>query len=207
MSLNEKFHKTVLRSKFIDDNAISEIVDEGHCMSEWGEDFRPEYSKLGTLRPRLPGGLPICVASATMPPLVKAEVTTKLGISGDHVDIAISNEKPNAALSVRTLHHPQGTYADLMTIFNSTITRLEDFPQTVIYVNSRPEAERIEEFLRDNAPKYISPDCIEFYHRFIDDTRKRLLEHRIMSGEMKVIIATDALGMVRTRLAHVDIGV
>jgi superfamily II DNA helicase RecQ len=196
LAVNEVFHKKVLRSNYIKENAIMEIIDEGHCISEWGEeDFRPDYSKLGILQARLP--LPMCVASATTPQLVKVDITTKLGILADHKTLAISNQKLNAVLSVQILQHSHSTFADLMTIFNSTISKLEDFPQTIIYVNSHLEAEQLEEFLRDNAPRYMSRKNIEFYHRFIDEGQKRLVESKIGSGELKIIIATDALRMVR----------
>jgi superfamily II DNA helicase RecQ len=196
MALNDKFHKTVLRSKGLQENAIGLIIDEGHSISEWGvDDFRPKYSDLGSLRARLPPGLPILIASATTPPLVKNDIVNKLGIINDYQNIDVSNQKMNVALSLRVLQHPQGTHADLLTIFTSTINKLEDFPQTIIYVNSRPEAEQIESFLRENAPSYMPQKKIEFYHRMIDEERKRLIEAQIMSGELCIIIATDALGM------------
>jgi superfamily II DNA helicase RecQ len=54
--------------------------DEGHCISEWGKDFRPQYSKLGNLRWYLPDHVTVHVASATMPPHILADVTLKLHI-------------------------------------------------------------------------------------------------------------------------------
>ncbi|KAJ7431008.1 P-loop containing nucleoside triphosphate hydrolase protein [Mycena galericulata] len=117
MAVTSKFHEVVLSSKAFSDNIISQVIDEGHCISEWGnDDFRPEFSKLDILLGRLPSGLPVVVGSATMPRDVILDIQLKLRRSG-FARVSVSNEKKNIALSVRIMQHPQDSFADLMTLF------------------------------------------------------------------------------------------
>jgi superfamily II DNA helicase RecQ len=75
-----------------------------------------------------------------------------------------------------------------------------DFPRSVIYANSHQEVEKIQDFLRDNAPESIDAKrAFEFYHRDIDDVRKTDIQKRIESGELRGVSATDALGLVSGR--------
>lgn len=143
------------------------VIDESHSASEWGEDFRPEYAELGKLLARLPSGLPVLLASATMPENVIHDVLFKVGLPQDSARVAVSNAKHNVALSVRILQHPSNTYADLLALFPTE--KNGGFCQTLIYVNSRSEAEEIQDFLRRNCPEHISTDAIEFYHRNLTD--------------------------------------
>ncbi len=82
-------------------------------------------------------------ASATVPHDVISEIQDKLGFGQDFQTISVSNNKPNVALSVRTLQHPRDTFADLLFLFPRSGTSANDFIQTLIYVNSCQEAERI----------------------------------------------------------------
>ncbi|KAJ7598725.1 P-loop containing nucleoside triphosphate hydrolase protein [Mycena floridula] len=195
-ALGTKFHSKVLRAKEFRKNVLSLVLDEAHCVTEWGtDDFRPQFAQLATLRSRLPSGVPVLAASATLPPEVAADIRSKMGFGSDSRTISISNAKPNVALSVRTLVHPQKTYADLLELFPPDIKCREDFRQTLIYVNSRQEAEQIQDFARKHRPDFIPEEAIEFYHRFIDDERKEYLQQAIDSSLLLVSSATDALGL------------
>ncbi|KAJ6520963.1 hypothetical protein DFH09DRAFT_804406, partial [Mycena vulgaris] len=79
MAITSKFHALVLSSKAFSENIICQVIDEGHCISEWGnDDFRPEFSNLHILLGRLPSGLPIIIGSATMPRDVILDIQAKL---------------------------------------------------------------------------------------------------------------------------------
>ncbi|KAJ6620225.1 P-loop containing nucleoside triphosphate hydrolase protein, partial [Mycena sp. CBHHK59/15] len=124
MAVTSKFHEKVLSAKSFSDNIISQVIDEGHCISEWGnDDFRPKFSKLSILLGCLPSGVPIVIGSATMPRDVILDIQAKLRLRRDCARVSVSNEKRNIALSVRIHHftdvmqHPQDTFADLMTLF------------------------------------------------------------------------------------------
>ncbi|KAJ7692229.1 P-loop containing nucleoside triphosphate hydrolase protein [Mycena rosella] len=196
MAISSKFHSTVLSSELFSNNVISLVIDEAHCISEWGnDDFRPDFSNLHILLGRMPSGLPVIAASATMPKDVILDILKKLRLRADCARVAVSNEKPNVALSVRIIQHPQDTFADLMALFPPDAKGPEDFAQTLIYVQGRITAEKIQDFLRRNTPEEIAEQAFEFYHRHIDEDQKKVIQDRINDGSLRGVAATDALGM------------
>jgi superfamily II DNA helicase RecQ len=200
MAITSKFHAKVLSSKAFSDNMISQVIDEGHCIPEWGnDDFRPEFSQLHLLLARLPSGLPVVVGSATMPRDVILDIKLKLRLRSDCAQVSVSNAKPNIALSVRIMQHPQDTFADLMTLLPRDLTVPSEIPQTLIYASGRMEVEKMQDFFRHNKPEHIDPAVFEFYHRFIAEDRKASLQELIESEALRIGAATDALGMVRLR--------
>lgn len=87
------------------------VIDEAHCISQWGDDFRTEYAELGTLRAFVPLHVPFMVASATLPPLVLAEVRKSVHMSSDtsyHVNLG--TDRPNIAWFV---HYMKAAKSDL----------------------------------------------------------------------------------------------
>ncbi|KAF9059123.1 hypothetical protein BDP27DRAFT_1385895 [Rhodocollybia butyracea] len=87
------------------------------------------------------------------------DVLFKVGLPQDSARIAVSNAKYNIALSVRILQHPGSTYADLFTLF--PVEPDAEFPQTLIYVNNRKEAEEIQDFLRRHCPSHLPTSSVE----------------------------------------------
>ncbi|KAJ7440267.1 P-loop containing nucleoside triphosphate hydrolase protein [Mycena latifolia] len=196
MATSTKFHEMVLSNKAFADNIICLDIDEGHCISEWGnDDFRPEFSNLRNLLARLPSGVPVVVGSATMPWDVMLDILDKLRLRKDCARVSVSNAKLNVALSVRILQHPQSTFADLITLFPRDAAGPEDFPQTLIYADGRQTVQDIQNFLRRNTPDTIDESAFEFYHRFIAEDRKLSIQERIEDGILRGVPATDALGM------------
>ncbi|KAF8921829.1 P-loop containing nucleoside triphosphate hydrolase protein [Mucidula mucida] len=107
----------VLNSPTFQDNIIQVAMDEGHCITEWGTDeFRPEYGQLITLIRRMPSGVPVLIASATLPPEVIDDIRYKLQLTNSRL-IAVSNKKLNVSLSIQILQSPSNTYANLITLF------------------------------------------------------------------------------------------
>ncbi|THU97532.1 P-loop containing nucleoside triphosphate hydrolase protein [Dendrothele bispora CBS 962.96] len=197
MAKSSAFHEKVLKNPVFKKSCISVVIDEAHCISEWGtDDFRPDYAEVGVMLARLPSNVPILAASATMPSDITSDILSKLGLSQDVPRIAVSNRKDNVTLSVRLLQQPQSTYADLLYLFPSSPSGPADFPQTLIYVNSRTEAEEIQDFLRQNSPQCIPHTVFEFYHRHVERSRKDTIQEGIANGTYRAVPATDALGMV-----------
>ncbi|KAF9062956.1 hypothetical protein BDP27DRAFT_1427346 [Rhodocollybia butyracea] len=198
MLLEKNFHEHVLENPKFQRNIIAAVVDEVHNISEWGtDDFHPKFRQISALLGQLPQGLPVLAASATVAPEVILDIEDKLGMSAAHgcEHISVSNAKGNVSLSVCLLQHPPDSYADLLSLFPKNPAGPDDFQQTLIYVNSCMEAERIQDFLREHAPEEISATRFEFYHRFVGDKRKENIEEAIQSGFLRAVPATDALGM------------
>ncbi|KAJ7171309.1 P-loop containing nucleoside triphosphate hydrolase protein [Mycena filopes] len=192
MALSTQFHKHVLNQIPFTKNVICLVIDEAHCICEWGtDDFRPEYAELVKLAARLPSGLPILGATATAPKDVIKTILDNLGLAADCARVQVSNEKLNMSLSVRILQHEPESFADLLLLFDG-----DEFAQTLAYTNGRQEAEKMQDFLRDNAPDSFDVEkAFEFYHRNIDEQQKIAIQARIESGELRGVPTTDALGL------------
>lgn len=103
------------------------------------------------------------------------DICLTLNLPNDCGHILYSNAKPNIALSVRQLQHPDGSFADLVTLIPKHAKDASDIPLTLIYANSRVEVEEMQDFLRRHLPAGIPGDCVEFYHRYVSDERKDVI--------------------------------
>ncbi|KAJ6456465.1 P-loop containing nucleoside triphosphate hydrolase protein [Mycena sanguinolenta] len=197
MVLSPQFHEKVLNQVEFTKNIICLVIDELHCICEWGtDDFRPEYRNIVHLLARLPTGLPVLGASATAPYHVIKDILANLGLPDDCARVEVSNEKLNVFLSVQILQHEPDSCADLFILFPDEGAGPADFPQTLLYGNARQEVEKIQDFMRDNAPAWMdAKKAFEFYHRNIDEKQKESIQNRIKSGELRGVSATDALGL------------
>ncbi|KAF9537136.1 hypothetical protein CPC08DRAFT_594868, partial [Agrocybe pediades] len=113
IAISNEFLRSVLSKKSFTDSVRVVNIDEAHCISEWGGTFRKDYSQLGTLRGRFPKTICFQVASATLPEHVLDSIKSTLRLSKDTKAIRLTNERPNIALSVRTMRHSKDSKADL----------------------------------------------------------------------------------------------
>ena len=193
---------SVLSKKWLQKRLRCIVVDEAHCISEWGGTFRSDYTKIGSLRGRVGRTVPFVVASATLPVHVLDTVKKSLQLASDSVVITLSNERKNIALSTREMKHEKESKADLrFSVPNGTSTP-QDIPITLIYANSRIECEDICEAINTYLPVGMAEDTVSFYHSKIGLERKRELEAKLRSGEVRILACTDAVGMVSGSQRH-----
>ncbi|KAK7028842.1 hypothetical protein VNI00_014855 [Paramarasmius palmivorus] len=174
-ALDNRFHEHVLKSKAFKNNWVEVVIDEARCISKWGGDFRPEYSTLGQLFARIPGNVPTLIATATMPVDIITDIQRKVGLPEDIPHIAVSNCKGNVSLCVRC-NMPRQPMA----------TSSRSFPK---------EAEEIQDFLHENCPASLSSTSFEFYHRYLDEKRKKVVQEGLSGGGHHGVAVTGALGM------------
>lgn len=155
------------------------VVDEAHCISQWGYDFRPSYLKIKNLRKALPS-VPILALTATATPVVIKDICDKLEFREGHKIYSISFKRDNLSYIVRT---PQSKVNEIHHILSHTQG------SAIVYVRSRKKTKEISEYL-DNMG--ISST---FYHAGLDNEMKEERQNAWKDNKIRTMVATNAFGM------------
>jgi ATP-dependent DNA helicase RecQ len=157
------------------------VVDEAHCVSEWGHSFRPDYLRLGAIIDAL--GHPRTLAlTATASPTVRAEICERLHLR-DPAVIVTGFDRPNIHLSVR------GLTGEALKL-RSLIEMLEDLELPgIVYTATRKHAEAVATALVDSGRRAVA------YHAGLKRDDRNARQTAFMTGEADIIVATSAFGM------------
>ena len=174
----ERLDTEIFRTKLRKMKVSMITVDESHCISQWGYDFRPAYLKIAEIRELLPD-IPVLALTATATPEVVKDIQTRLHFRRENV-FRMSFERNNLAYIVRKTENKT---AELLHILRSMPG------SAIVYVRNRRRTKEITELLNNED---ITAD---FYHAGLDDATKDIRQHRWQSGGSRVMVATNAFGM------------
>ena len=153
------------------------VVDEAHCISQWGYDFRPDYLRMGEMRELVDA--PVIALTATATARVADDIQEKLRFRAPHV-IRSGFERPNLSYIVRACEDKSGQILGVCTGVSGS---------GIVYVRARRKAEEIAAFLRD---KGVSAS---FYHAGLGAQTRSLRQEEWRSGKIRVMVCTNAFGM------------
>ncbi len=176
---NDRFRRHTLPS--IKGNVGMLVVDEAHCISDWGHDFRPDYRRIVSVARLLPSTVPLLGTTATANDRVVADIAEQLGPNLEIV------RGPLARKSLRLQAAPMADPADRLAWLAAT---LPDLPGSgIVYALTVTDAETVSAWLRQNgidAPAY---------HGSLEAAVRRALEDDLRHNRVKALVATIALGM------------
>ncbi|MDQ2631019.1 MAG: RecQ family ATP-dependent DNA helicase [Actinomycetota bacterium] len=157
------------------------VVDEAHCISEWGHDFRPDYLRLGAFAEQL--GHPTLLAlTATASPPVRREIVERLGMEDPAVFVR-GFDRPNLHLAVRRFSEEHGKERALV----EAVAAAEK--PGIVYIATRKASEELAAELQEAGV------AAEAYHAGLGSKRRGELQDRFMDDEIEAIVATTAFGM------------
>ena len=175
----ERLDTEIFRTKLRNMKVSMITVDESHCISQWGYDFRPAYLKIAEIRQLLPN-VPVLALTATATPEVVDDIQRKLEFRESSQVFRMSFERKNLAYIVRPTENKQ---EELLHILNKVKG------SAIVYTRNRKRTREVAELLNDNNL------TATFYHAGLNNDVKDLRQKEWLQEEKRVMVATNAFGM------------
>ena len=153
-------------------------VDESHCISQWGYDFRPAYLKISEIRKLLPG-VPVLALTATATPEVVKDIQKRLDFREENV-FRMSFERKNLAYIVRRTENKAEELLHILTSVQGS---------AIVYTRNRKKTKEVSQFLNEQGI------TATFYHAGLNNDTKDQRQKGWINGEFRVMVATNAFGM------------
>jgi ATP-dependent DNA helicase RecQ len=154
-------------------------IDEAHCISEWGHDFRPEYRNLKTLREKFPS-VPLVALTATATEKVREDIVKQLNLTNHKIYISSFN-RPNLSYDVLP---KKDSFKSILSLLNNYKNE-----SVIIYCFSRKDTESMVKKLRDHGYKAAA------YHAGLDASKREKNQERFIKDKVDIMCATIAFGM------------
>ena len=179
------------------------IIDEAHCISQWGGDFRTIYSKLNKVWVILPSRIPILVTSATMANPALHDVCSKLSIDTDSsFHLNLGNNCLNIAMFTQEIRGSDD-YEALQPYLADSVKTVEDIKKkkTIVFTNTVNGTQMTCKKIQQMLPKPLH--CyVNYLHSHHTSQVKARVIQRFCNGKVMILIATEAAGMVSAMIIH-----
>ncbi|MGH2834807.1 MAG: RecQ family ATP-dependent DNA helicase [Solirubrobacteraceae bacterium] len=167
------------------------VVDEAHCVAEWGHDFRPDYLRLHSAiealtRPGTGGRRAVMAATATATPRVAEEIVARLGLR-EPLMVRSGFDRPNLTFDVVSLEGKGAVARKRATLLHALGGA--DARPAIVYCGTRKDTEGVCEMLREEGMSAVA------YHAGMSGPERRDAQSAFMKGEAEIVVATNAFGM------------
>jgi RecQ family ATP-dependent DNA helicase len=181
----ERFASRALHEALTQRRVSLFVVDEAHCVAEWGHDFRPDYLRLGDAIAAL-GRPPVMAATATATPRVAREIAERLGLR-DWVSVRSGFDRPNLSFDVLKLEG-KGAVARKRSVLAHILSEQQSRP-AIVYCGTRKDTEEVARLISQRGIATVS------YHAGMAPEDRRASQEAFMTGDAEVVVATNAFGM------------
>jgi RecQ family ATP-dependent DNA helicase len=181
----ERFASTVFLDALAQRRIDLLAVDEAHCVSEWGHDFRPDYLRLPEIAERL-GRPTVMACTATATKAVAAEIVARFGLR-EPLQVRSGFDRPNLSFDVVRLEG-KGSKARRLALLEAGLVDPENRP-AIVYCGTRRDTDEVAQDLRGSGLRALA------YHAGMEAEERTATQQRFMAGEAEVIVATNAFGM------------
>ncbi|KAI0806299.1 P-loop containing nucleoside triphosphate hydrolase protein [Irpex lacteus] len=222
MLQSRTFVNKLLRNPSFSQRILSFVVDEAHCISLWGAEFRKKYASLGIVRAFLPRGTPVIAMTATLTGRVRRDINSKLHFAKHGSQFRNEgNNRPNVSIVVRACEHPLASFADLDFIIPTTIRCHADVPKTYLYVDNINTGSQIIDHLssllrsrlqsdpshshpnhppssgggRTGQCSLLGPGIIRPFNATLSKEYRNIAMAKFREGDIRILVCTDAAGM------------
>ena len=173
----ERLGTRLFQSYLTEMNVSYLVVDEAHCISQWGYDFRPDYLQIGKIRQMIDA--PVIALTATATPKVADDIMERLGFEEKNL-LKSGFERPNLSYIVRKCEDKLGQLLNICNNVSGT---------GIVYVRSRKKTEELSAFLAANGVS------ASFYHAGLGTDSRTDRQEKWKSGKIRVMVCTNAFGM------------